>query len=95
MDSALVSTLGESASTAVKFYLQVPTITKDPTGFTRQLEKFFQGSEAGAKLIESQIKKNLVELMKQSHTVSISSEKLQGESLARFIDECKNQFLFS
>ncbi len=95
VDSALVSTIGDSAATAIKFYLQVSMITKDPDGFSRQLEKFFKGSEAGSKLIESKIKKNLATLMMQTHSVSVPTSNLDERALSQFIDSCKSQFLVS
>ncbi|MFI5421516.1 MAG: hypothetical protein ACHQ1H_11165 [Nitrososphaerales archaeon] len=95
VDSALVSTMGESAAAAMKFYLQVSMITKDPDGFSRQLERFFKGSEAGSRLIESKIKKNLATLMMQTHSVSVSTNNLDERALAQFIDSCKGQFLLT
>ncbi|MDA4131044.1 MAG: hypothetical protein OK457_09760 [Thaumarchaeota archaeon] len=93
VDSALISTMGESAAAAIKFYLQVQMITKDPDAFRRQLEKFFSGSEAGSRLIESKIKRNLATLMMQTHSVSVSTDKLDDRDLKQFIDSCKSEFL--
>ena len=95
VDSALVSTIGDSAATAIKFYLQISMITKDPEGFSRQLEKFFKGSEAGSRLIESKIKKNLATLMMQTLSVSVPTNNLDERALARFIDSCRTQFLLA
>ena len=95
VDSALVSTMGESAAIAMKFYLQIPIITKDPEAFSRQLEKFFSGSEAGSRLIETKIKKNLATLMMQTHSVSVSTDKLEQRDLGQFIESCKSEFLLA
>jgi hypothetical protein len=95
VDSALISTMGESAAIALKFYLQIPIITKDPEAFSRQLEKFFKGSEAGSRLIETKIKKNLATLMMQTHSVSVSTDKLEQRDLGQFIDSCKSEFLLA
>jgi hypothetical protein len=95
VDSALVSTIGESAATAMKFYLQIPIITKDPEAFSRQLGKFFSGSEAGSRLIESKIKRNLATLMMQTHSVSVSTDKLDQRELGQFIENCKSEFLLA
>src|ERR1700730_14620773 len=95
VDSALVSTMGESAAVAMKFYLQVPLITKDPEAFSKQLERFFRGSEAGSKLIETKIKKNLATLMMQTHSVSVSTDKLEQRDLGQFIESCKSEFLLA
>jgi hypothetical protein len=95
VDSALISTMGESATAAMKFYLQISIITKDPEAFTRQLEKFFSGSQAGSKLIETKIKKNLAILMMQTHSVSVSTDKLEQRDLGQFIDGCKSEFLLA
>src|ERR1700730_950281 len=95
VDSALVSTIGESAAIAMKFYLQIPIITKDPEAFSRQLEKFFSGSEAGSRLIESKIKRNLATLMMQTHSVSVSTDRLDQRELGQFIESCKSEFLLA
>jgi hypothetical protein len=95
VDSALVGAIGESAATAMKFYLQISVITKDPEAFSRQLEKFFSGSEAGSRLIESRIKKNLATLMMQNRSVSVSTDKLEQRALGQFIESCKSEFLLA
>ena len=95
VDAALISTLGESAAMAMKFYLEVSMITKDPDGFVRQLEKFFSGSEAGSRLIEGKIKRNLATLIMQAHSVSISEKELDNEDLRQAIDSCRSEFLIS
>jgi hypothetical protein len=95
VDNALVDTIGESAAKAVKFYVEVSVITKDPESFKAQLEKLFSGSDAGSKLIEEKIMETLASLLKQSHSLTVSVDKWKDADLRQFIEECKRQFILS
>ena len=95
VDTALVQTVGESAAKAVKFYVEVSVITKDPESFEAQLKKLFSGSDAGSKLIEERIVKALVVQLQQAHSVSISMDKWRDEDLKQFIDYCKVRYVNS
>jgi hypothetical protein len=55
VDSALADTMGESAAKAVKLYVEISVITKDPDQFKAGLEKLFSSSEVGSKLLEDKI----------------------------------------
>jgi hypothetical protein len=55
VDSALVDSLGDYTTKAVKLRVEVSVLTKDPDQFRAQLEKLFAGSELGTKFLEGKI----------------------------------------
>jgi len=93
VDTGLVGTLGESAAKAVKFYIDVSAITKEPDDFKAQLDNLFSGSGAGSKLIEGRIRKALAEEMSEVRSISVSQQSAESQSLSQFIENCKRQYI--
>jgi len=95
VDIALTAALGDSAAKAVKFYVDVSTITKEPDTFKKQLDKLFSASGAGSQLIEVKIMESMALLLKQSRSISVPTGNLETQDLKRFIEKCKRQFLLA
>jgi hypothetical protein len=85
VDRALVDTMGESVSRAVKACLEISTITSDPKGFSAQLQKF----SGGTNLIERKIMRNLAAMIDERKGGSAVTE---GRDLRQFIESCRGQF---
>jgi len=85
VDRALVDTMGESVSRAVKACLELSTITSDPNRFSAQLQKF----SGGTNLIEMKIMRNIAAMIDERKGASTLTE---GRDLGQFIESCRGQF---
>jgi hypothetical protein len=96
VDLALFSTLGKSATTAVKFYVDTSLICQDPFLFEESLNKLFGSSEKGQKILEERIKKFLVEVLENEYSVHIPVEDWSRKGIANtfteFIEACRKEY---
>ncbi len=97
VDLALVSTLGDSAAAAVKFYVDTSLICRAPFLFEQSLERLFGSSQKGQQLLEEKIRSFVVDLLARQYSVHISTEewsrKQVAKSFAEFIVACRREFI--
>ena len=85
VDRALVDTMGESVSRAVKACLELSTIASDPNGFSAKLQRF----SGGTNLIEKKIMRNIAAMIDERKGGLPVAE---GRDLGQFIETCRGQF---
>ena len=88
VDRALVDSMGESVSGAIKACLQISTIVVDPNGFAQKLARF----TGGTNLIERKIMRNLEVMISERSARPLNAESLEHQDLRGFIETCRGQF---
>jgi hypothetical protein len=88
VDRALVESMGESVSTAIKACLQISTIAVDPNGFSEKLARF----TGGTKLIERKIMRNLEVMISERSARPIDPTRSEHQDLGGFIETCRGQY---
>jgi hypothetical protein len=96
VDLALVSALGMSAATAVKFYVDTSLICQDPLLFEESLNKLFGSSQRGEKLLEERIKKFLVDILATEFSIQVPIEELSrtrgATTFSDFVKACRREY---
>lgn len=91
VEKALVTILGESGATAIKFYADTSVIVRNPEEFQELLRKLFPGSDAASRLLEDKILRTLVDFL-QSYSITIPTREWKDKAFKQFILACKRQF---